>query len=356
MAREQDVIHLPHQYFDYKDPESMAAAIYRNFREVERQLALLQSYVKRMTGGAVYDLPSDGMTLVTKDGLRVYDDQDNLRAHVGQYAKGKYGAKFVAEDGSTVLLDSEGTLQTWQEGRADNVDSTHPLVLNVYLPPETLSIKKALLRFKLLAFRAYETGAASGGGHTSGPSSATTTGSSSETTTATADENIEITGYVFLSGALVDNTTTEEADADSHNHGIADGTVLATADGGSVTYCAFYGSGHAHWLYNHGHYYTAYGHDHGMNHYHGMDHTHQVYNHTHPIAYGIYESTIPADVTVKINGVDRTSELGGPFNSAQSNLSIAAYFTLGQWNTIELGSSQLGRIDATVFIQALMGV
>jgi len=85
-------------------------------------------------------------------------------------------------------------------------------------------------------------------------------------------------------------------------------------------------------------------------------HTHTVNDHTHPISYGIYISTLPTSITVKINGVDRTSALGGPFNSDQANLDISSYLVIGQWNTIELGSSQLGRIDATVFIQALMGI
>jgi len=30
--------------------------------------------------------------------------------------------------------------------------------------------------------------------------------------------------------------------------------------------------------------------------------------------------------------------------------------SVGQWNTVQIGSSRLGRIDSTVFIQAKMGV
>ncbi len=93
-------------------------------------------------------------------------------------------------------------------------------------------------------------------------------------------------------------------------------------------------------------------------HRHGMEHTHSISNHTHDIIYGIYEGTLPTNITIKINGTDRTSILGGGtgFNSDQSNLNITSYLSIGQWNTIELGSSRLGRLDATVFIQALMGV
>ena len=43
----------------------------------------------------------------------------------------RFGVKIVAADGQTVLLDDRGILQTWQEGKADNVDQYYGLVLNV---------------------------------------------------------------------------------------------------------------------------------------------------------------------------------------------------------------------------------
>lgn len=268
----------------------------------------------------------------------------------------KWGHHVLAPDGSTVIMDDNGILQTWQDSQSENLDPNNPVEIDVYLPSTTRVILQTLLRFRLKPFRSYSKAAASGGGQTSGSSSKSTTDISSKTTTTTEDENIDIEGYVFLSGELVDYVQSEYADADSHNHGIPDGTVLAKAGGGSVTYSAFSGSKHTHWLYNHGHFYTAYGHNHGMDHYHGMEHTHQVYDHTHPIQYGIYQGTTPANVTIKVNGIDRTSELGGPFNTDQADLNLTPYMVAGQWNTIEIGSSRLGRIDATVFIQALMAV
>jgi len=76
------------------------------------------------------------------------------------------------------------------------------------------------------------------------------------------------------------------------------------------------------------------------------------------LEFGIYTGTTPQNVTVRINGIDRTVALGGGsgFNSDQTNLDITQYINIGQWNTIELGSSRLGRLDASVFIQALMGL
>jgi hypothetical protein len=90
-------------------------------------------------------------------------------------------------------------------------------------------------------------------------------------------------------------------------------------------------------------------------HKHDIPHSHTVSSHAHGITYGIYESALSATgVTVTINGVNRTAALGGPFTTDQSGLEIKSYLVAGQWNTIVLGSTQLGRIDSSVFIQALI--
>jgi len=307
----------------------------------------------RVVVNDIYALSTeDGFTKMKAAGIEVWDNSNppKKRVHLGQYEAGKFGLEVRAQDGQTVLLDEQGMLQTWQDSKADNLDSSNPLLLNLYLPPETRSIKRALLRFKLLAFRAYETGAASGGGTTSGPSS--------RDTTVSGKENLEITDYVIPPGSqpLVDYVQSDGG----HSHGLSDDFPSGTHNHGNPDYV---GTGqhshslsidsvgnHTHWLYNHYHAATINGHSHGM------DHNHSIPNHTHRLVFGIYTSTVASGVTVKINGTDRTADLGGPFDTDQESLDISPYLTIGQFNTIELGSSQLGRIDATVFIQALMGV
>lgn len=329
-----------------------------------------QTYVTAMTGAGVlantiivntlYALSTeDGHTRLTGSGLEVWDNRNprRKRLHAGQYMSGKFGLEVRDSTGNVVILDEDGILQTWQEGRADNVDANNPITLSIFLPVETRSIRRALLRLRLQAFRTYATGAASGGGGTSGASSTVTTGASSRQTAANANENISIDGYrITPSTWLVDHTQGDFADADTHNHGIANGTVLALAGEGSVVYSEFNGGHHVHWLYDHEHFYTAHGHSHGMDHNHGMDHDHWISSHSHPLAFGIFTSTLATGVTVRINGIDRTVALGGPFSADQSALNIGQFLNIGQWNTITLGSSQLGRIDATIFLQALMGV
>jgi len=252
---------------------------------------------------------------------------------------------------------------------ADNCDPDNPAVIKFYIPEETVRINKMLLSYEVGQFRAYSKGAASGGGSTSGASSKSTTdsggqttsGPSSESTTQTEDENIDITGYKFIEGPIVDNTQSEYADADTHNHGIADGTELALAGGGSVTYCAFSGSAHAHWLYDHGHYFTAYGHAHGMDHTHnieghshGMEHTHTTPDHTHDIDYGIYLGPTPTAVTVKVDG---NTILG--LGISETDVDIVPYLakdaegkiTRGTWHEITITPDNLGRIVANVVSQ-----
>jgi hypothetical protein len=322
-----------------------------------------QTYETAMTGAGVlankvivnelYALATDdGLTKLAADGLHVYDRNLAERLIAGRWIEGTqehFGLKAVAQDGRTVLLDDRGILQTWQEGRADNVDANNPLVLNIYLPAETREIKRALLRFKLQAFRAYETGAASGG-RTSKTSSSylgeVVTSSTQPSTVQSSAGSIWNYGTTYVPEPM----TTEGG----HNHGIPDGTALMTADGGTVWFAQ---SGyHTHAIdTDHNHNVTIPSHNHTVN-IPSHSHTVDIPNHSHGLVFGIYTSTRASNITIKINGVDRTSILGGPFTVDQNSLDIKQYLSIGQWNTIEIGSSTLGRVDASLFIQTLLTV
>lgn len=315
---------------------------------------------------ALYALgTADGYTKIEADGLKVRDESDVLRLIAGWWLEGqtkKFGLKIFASDGSTVLLDDSGLLQTWQDSRADNVDPTHKLVLPVMIPAETRSIKKVLLRLRLLKFRAYETGAASGGATSSasgGTTSTATDPGGSQTKWYLDSGGLSFARYSDYQSMIKSASSGISLYSYSHNHGIAGGTRLLKEGGGSVGWSE---NSHSHSVDDSGHNHDVY--DFYLNfnipaHAHSIDqHSHSIPTHTHAIQYGIYESTEALGVTVTINGVDRTSALGGGsgFNMHQNSLDITQYLTIGQWNTIELGSTQLGRIDATVFVQALVGV
>lgn len=340
-----------------------------------------QSFVTAMTGAGIlantiivnelYSLATDdGFTKLAADGLHVYDRDEAQRVHIGRWMDGedeRFGGKFIAADGSTVLVDDQGLMQTWQEGRADNLDQTYPLVLNLYLPVETRSIKRAILRFRRLPFRAYSKSNASGGDYDDTTASG---GYYGDTTDDGGQITYTVAGWVGYTGSSGDYTYGDgghrHGSAGSHNHGLATGNEWYVDRGNGpewIEWTAHDGHQHSsepdhtHALYLHGHKLEIDSHSHQFS---VPNHTHEfsVPSHTHSINYGIYVSTTPTGITVKINGTDRTAALGGPFNSDQSNLEIEQYLSIGQWNTIELGvsSAQIGRLDATVFIQALIGV
>ena len=83
MAKEQDVFQLPVRYIGYENIEEMALAVQRNFKELERQLALLQLAVKKATGGGIKDLPDkasiwDRAEAINEDGTipaKMLDDK-----------------------------------------------------------------------------------------------------------------------------------------------------------------------------------------------------------------------------------------------------------------------------------------
>ncbi|MBC9783556.1 phage tail protein [Heliobacterium chlorum] len=215
-------------------------------------------------------------------------------------------------------IDAEGTLDAWQEGRCDNVDEDDPLTVNLYVPPETVRIHKALLRFRLLEFRAYEKGAKSSGGIV------TSSEDGGGVATTTSDEHVDYGTISPLFGTKTYYGDTGNGGDPSHDHDMT--------------------------------------HSHDMPvHYHNIEipeHSHQINipPHTHELVFGIYKSTKPTSVTIKINGIDRTSQLGGPFHADQTGLDILQFLTIGIWNSVEIWSDRLGRIDATAFLEVKRSV
>ncbi|MBG9689507.1 hypothetical protein ABD91_01045 [Lysinibacillus sphaericus] len=303
---------------------------------------------------------SNGTFTINGNLLTIQDLNEKPRVKLGEYSKGKYGLQLFDKSGNQVVLDEDGMLQTWQEGRTDNVDGYHPLTLYVYIPEQTLSIKKALLRFKLLEFRAYSQTTESGGG----TFSSTSSGGGSYTSTGSGGGTY---GSTDSGGGTYSSTDSGgNAIVTSGNSGID--VIYGTgqtdpAAGHSHTYRTVEGHKHNITLPSHSHSFSVSAHSHTINipsHSHMVDipshsHSFSVPSHSHPISHGIYKSTSARQVSVHINGVNRDVELGGKFNIDKYNLNITPYLVKGQWNVIDLFSSQLGRLDATIFIQALMG-
>lgn len=187
--------------------------------------------------------------------------------------------------------------RAWQDGREDNVDATHSLTIDVYLPPDTKVIERAYLRLRLKNFRSY--------------SQSTDLGGSGTLYTAYTDSSSWDLGGAYSLPDIMQL-------AGTHNH------AGAVSNDGQ----------HAHGLVPH---------QHGIT----------LPNHQHNNIHGIYEGTAASNVTVIINGIDRTVALTGSptINVDQDSLNIAQYLTATGWNTITLTSTILGRIHATLFIE-----
>lgn len=303
---------------------------------------------------------NNGTFTINGNLLTIKDNNEKDRVKLGEYSTGKYGLQLFSKNGNEVVLDEDGILQTWQEGRADNVDGYNPLTLHIFIPSETISVKKALLRFKLLQFRAYSTSTESGGG----VYNSTESGGGAYNSTDSGGGQWSSTS----SGGGTYSSTSDGGSAlvTSGNSGIdvIYGTSITDpSEGHSHTYRDVIGHKHNISLPNHSHSFSVNSHTHDFtvpSHSHSFSvpshsHAFSVPAHSHGITYGIYKSTYSRQISVHINGINRDIELGGKFNIDKSNLDITSYLVKGQWNTIDLYSSQLGRIDASVFVQALMG-
>ena len=300
--------------------------------------------------------------------LTIKDRQDIVRLLLGEYDNNKFGLKLMNRTGQNVILDENGILQSWQNGRTDNVDPSNGLSLYIYLPESTLSVRQAILSFKLLAFRSYAESTASGGATTrtsssgggttvtsssgGGSNQTSSSGGGANTSTASGGGKTDTTGftnptfYIYSSTRLPMNAS--DATFENHFHAVQVNDRLNHSHTVSIP-----SHTHGFSLSSHTHDVTIPNHSHSVT---VPNHTHDISipNHTHDMQHGIYTSTTATGISVIINGTDRTSALGGKFNSDQNNLNITSYMRTGQWNEIRLTTDRLGRIDANIFIQAFV--
>jgi microcompartment protein CcmK/EutM len=83
-------------------------------------------------------------------------------------------------------------------------------------------------------------------------------------------------------------------------------------------------------------------------------HTHRVMfpNHTHPVDAGIIEfgAETPSNVDVLVDGTTVATDIGS--GTFETTVNLDGDLTSGAWNDIELSSDSLGHLQATVSIQA----
>jgi hypothetical protein len=208
----------------------------------------------------------------------------------------------------------------------DNVDPTGPKPMNLpyLIPSNNQRLQRALLSWKLLPYRTYDTTTAvttaGGSPHNHGVSGQTAGG------TTAANDNV---GHTHL--ILTENTG---AGAVMHYDGIT-----GAFDIGSNNNVSTLGESN-----NHVHGVPAMGVT-GATSTNESTHTHSV---TISATLGIREGATASSVTLSFDGVDHTATLGGPFNGDQVELDVTQYIDVLHpgWHNIALGSATLGQIHA----------
>jgi phage minor structural protein len=203
----------------------------------------------------------------------------------------------------------QGSTCIFALSKAENADAEHPVEFDLDIPKETININRVYLNVHGRKYRAYEKAASSGG------SGALTS----------------------ESGGGVINAETNMPEFTLFPDTI-DTTFNIPDPGNDPNY-------HYHEILV-----TALAHSHKIN---LPSHKHNVTlpNHAHGLEYGIYESTCPKSVKIKVNGIDVGLTLGDG-NSAfdQLDIDITDKVAIGN-NKIEISTAQNGRIDAIVYSQ-----
>lgn len=291
----------------------------------------------------VQDELYNNVKITQSKGVQVLDNQNRERVQLGNWSSGRYGLKLTDASGNRTILDDNGILQSWQDGRCDNVDSRNSLKLHIYIPKETQRIYKAALRIYTEGFRAY--------------SKATEWKGTQSTSTDSGGGD-----YTSTDGGGGDYTSTEyDGGRVETSHGASNvkgGMVTVNVQGGGGGSVSFYQTQyHEHEvdIPNHNHQVRIPGHNHGVripSHSHGVD----IPGHQHDIVFGIYQEDVSNVRTeIFINGSDRTAAISGSGYVYGNNdeMNLTRYLKNG-WNEIEVRSNNRCRVDATIFIQALL--
>jgi hypothetical protein len=194
----------------------------------------------------------------------------------------------------------------------DNVDLTHPISLSYLIPSNSQRVMRALLSWRLHAYRTYNTLSVSATGtesvghthasaahnHNHGHNMAIGSGGVGGTLNMVSPNG----PLQLSSGGPLTDTTTVVNDATSTTPGSTGGVSA---------------------------------------------------NHTHNVSasgvLGITEGTTATNITLSFDGVDQTAALGGPWNTDVVELDVTQFLTilpLGAWHTIALSSATLGQIES----------
>lgn len=306
------------------------------------------------------------------------------------------GITITDSEGTSTVLDSNGMLDAYQINIADNLDATHPLTMRVYVPEGVSRVDTMELTAYADKFRAYQTGA-----HEAGAAVMVMNTGIQEIQFSSVNEqrslffqdipplnpkygwagtrvNLQIESG-WPGSQIVLNSVTLGIQAGSGSGGgmrlvtwgkfVGSGDYIIVPSTGAITFQLqlgepfpsnpIFGDGDQDINPTNGGMVIAF-----------IDNGPSMSNaklkvsfsstiettHTHDPVYAIYEDSMPTNVGIKIDGIDCTAALGGPWNGAGQpfalpKLELAPYIQTPGWHTIEFTSTTLGRITAALTCQ-----
>ena len=240
--------------------------------------------------------------IVTKRKPDVYGDPGNVELEIANRVRDIADSiNKIAERQGIAELYSQGATNLYSQQYADNADGNHPAVMRFYVPSGCVRINSVRLSWELGAFRAYETGAAAGGGTTvtsAGGGATTKTSSGGGATTATSESG---GGATVTEPQRIVSTTSEAglplAPLEYTHMPRTGGSVTlagaprnSTDEAGAHTHTGpshKHAMGHFHYGPSHTH--TGPSHNHAMGHFHyGPSHTHTGPSHHHTMTHYHY--------------------------------------------------------------------
>lgn len=262
-------------------------------------------------------------------GTHIYDEVGRSRIFLGlerDALTGYQTAKFELKDanGREVVISENGIISHNQYQISDNLDSSHPMYTFIDIDEGTYEVRKVKLKLKLEKYRTFEKGTSSNQQQTSSSSGGfsiqASGGSKGSTTSTSTNQNAWNTQAEFV-------TQMEEH---------------------------FTGETHIHQVNK-----SQFTHKHNVTvsvdttHTHNVSqdpHSHTISPHNHPLEYGIFEGTMPSNISIYING-----ELYRSGINTDSEIDITPKMVIGKFNEIKITSSTNGRIVCNVFSKCFVG-
>jgi hypothetical protein len=246
-----------------------------------------------------------------------------------------------------------------------SIDDTHPVVINVRYDPEIRFLHRVMLHVTCHPLRSNVQVAAAGGGQTTTASGEHSHSINAHTTEAGGGgtSTSDVVGNLIWARTMNNETWSDPGRREQ---------VVSYGSSAGVDYGMFVGRGAATptnanlFAQEHYHNVSLPSHSHsvsGQTTTSATPHSHSVADHTHALIYGIYESTLPStkQIRIFINGVDRTSALGGPWDATELNLDITQFLQtqfltpVQQNNQIELRVGAAGaRFDVEVTVRSII--